>query len=329
VKLTLGVQTAKSDFMNRSLLSAVIVSSLLIASVGECRVGGGRSFGNRGSRGFSSPSGGGSPYRSYSAPRQQPQQAQPQQRPLFGSQPAGTGSTFLKSMGAGLAGGMLGSMLFRSFGGGQGYAGYGGGVGGGGIGILEILLLGGLLFFLIRMFMNRSQTSTQSSSAQNASSLMRQARPFGWGGDQDRNSDPIDAYKLEATPINSDQAMDLFFQIQGAWGNRDLSSVQSVLDSDAKTFLEQEVSRLKAARQINRLENIAVRNTEVVESWRDSDKEYSTVRFNANLLDFTIDEDTQKVVDGNKTSPIKFEEYWTFSKDSGSSNWKLAALQQN
>jgi hypothetical protein len=58
----------------------------------------------------------------------------------------GGGSSFLKGVGGGLVGGMIGNMLFS----GPGYSGGSGGgdVGGNGIGFFELLILGGLVFFL-------------------------------------------------------------------------------------------------------------------------------------------------------------------------------------
>jgi predicted lipid-binding transport protein (Tim44 family) len=34
------------------------------------------------------------------------------------------------------------------------------------------------------------------------------------------------------------------------------------------------------------------------------------------------------VVSGSKTEPVKFEEYWTFTRAIGSSDWKLSAITQ-
>jgi predicted lipid-binding transport protein (Tim44 family) len=52
------------------------------------------------------------------------------------------------------------------------------------------------------------------------------------------------------------------------------------------------------------------------------------VKFYANLLDYTIDETTGKVLSGNKTEPVKFEEYWTFTRPVGNKPWQLSAIQQ-
>lgn len=326
----------------KQLVCVLFFTTFLLSYFAEARVGGGRSFGSRGSRGFTSPrsssfsnpssNSSGNPYRSGTSPYGN--SYSPQNQPPLGTtpQPAipSRRSSFLSSLGAGIAGGMLGGMLARSFGwAGQGY---GGGMGGG-IGIFEIFLIGGLLFLLYRLFSSQNQPS--ASSGNGAEDLMRKARPFGWNPpsqQRERNLDSdqrIDPNILDITPINPELAMDLFFRIQGAWTNRDLSSVQGFLDREVTDYLGNELARLKSARQINRLENIAVRSTDVVEAWRESDREFSTVKILASLLDYTVDENTNQVLEGSKSDPVKFEEYWTFSRAIGTSQWKLSAIQQS
>src|SRR5438552_207718 len=120
--------------MRRLSFSLVVLMVFVLSSLAEGRVGGGRSFGSRGSRSFGSPMGNAGRYRA--APPPPPsysRSAQPQQpfSPQSVPHPSSQGSSFLKSMGAGIAGGMLGGLLARSLGwGGFGYAGGPGGMGG-------------------------------------------------------------------------------------------------------------------------------------------------------------------------------------------------------
>jgi predicted lipid-binding transport protein (Tim44 family) len=41
-----------------------------------------------------------------------------------------------------------------------------------------------------------------------------------------------------------------------------------------------------------------------------------------------VDETTGQVVEGSKTEPVKFEEYWTFTRPVGNNPWQLSAIQQ-
>jgi predicted lipid-binding transport protein (Tim44 family) len=65
-----------------------------------------------------------------------------------------------------------------------------------------------------------------------------------------------------------------------------------------------------------------------MEAWQDSGEDFITVKFLANLLDYTVDEATGSVVAGSKDEPVRFEEYWTFSRPVGNNPWRLSAVDQ-
>lgn len=95
---------------------------------------------------------------------------------------------------------------------------------------------------------------------------------------------------------------------------------------------ESDASALKASGKTNKLENIAVRGSELTETWQESGEEYATVRFRAHLVDYTTDDNSGAVIEGDKSQPVKFEEEWTFVRDitsySKSGDWKLTSIQQ-
>jgi predicted lipid-binding transport protein (Tim44 family) len=95
-----------------------------------------------------------------------------------------------------------------------------------------------------------------------------------------------------------------------------------------KGILQKDIDKLLREKRVNRLENIAVRNVEIVEAWQESGQDFLTVLFTANLLDYTTDDSTGEVVEGSKTDPVKFEEFWTFVRPLGNSAWKLSAINQ-
>jgi predicted lipid-binding transport protein (Tim44 family) len=125
-----------------------------------------------------------------------------------------------------------------------------------------------------------------------------------------------------------DVCMDHFFEIQGAWASRDMSGVRNLLTEEMSKTLQDDAGRLKSEKKINRLENIAVRSVDLVEAWQESGRDYITVRLYANLLDYTVEETTGQVVSGNKMEPVKFEEYWTFTRPVGNNPWQLSAINQ-
>jgi len=85
---------------------------------------------------------------------------------------------------------------------------------------------------------------------------------------------------------------------------------------------------MRMERRVNRLENIAVRAREATEAWQENGQDFVTVHFLASLLDYTVEEVRNQGLEGSRTAPVKFEEYWTLTRPVGPNPWKLSALQQ-
>jgi predicted lipid-binding transport protein (Tim44 family) len=115
-------------------------------------------------------------------------------------------------------------------------------------------------------------------------------------------------------------AQELFFKIQGAWNRRDTAALGSLCGSELIQTWQQELAKLDARGQTNRMEDIALSSSEITEAW--------AVGFQADLLDYTVDERSGAVVEGSNSEPVEFEEFWTFSRPVGPYPWKLSAVQQ-
>ncbi len=301
------------------------------------RAGGGTSFGSRGTRTYSSPS------RTYSAPSPS---ATPSTRPSAPS--AGTAAPtpqpapspmggFWRGMAGGIMGGMLGSLLFSSF----GHAGGMGAGGGWGFGLMDLLLLAGIAYFIFWMIRrNRPQEAPASGYYGNGV-----AEPYG-------RTDAASVATLEppATAASEDKARgvahirqmdpgfnepafaewctDTFFRIQAAWMRRDLDGLRPVLTEEMAASFREQMDAARAKKQINRLENITVRSVEITEAWQEQGQDFVTVRFLANLLDYTVEEGSGRVVAGSASEPVKFEEYWTWVRPVGPNSWRLSAINQ-
>lgn len=318
--------TRKQMHILTTVMVCLLFDAVTCATDAQARVGGGRSLGSRGSRSYSRPV----------SPATQPSPSQPRYTPSPSPSPATTPypqpatGGFFRSMAGGLVGGMLGGMLFRSLG-------FGGGMGGGGgIGLFDILLLAGICYLIYRFVRSRRrnenvyQASTYggAASAPPASSYQESApaaaasdRVAGLGHIRQMDA----AFDEERF---ADSVMDMFFRIQGAWMNRDLAPVAGLLTDEMRRILQADVDALLQERRVNRLENIAVRSVEIVEAWQEAGQDYVTTLIYANLLDYTTDDTSGAVVAGSKTEPVKFEEYWTFTRSVGPNPWRLSAIEQ-
>ncbi len=244
------------------------------------------------------------------------------------------GGSFARGLAGGVMGGVLGGMLFGGMAHGMGA----GGLGGSGIGLFEILLLAGLGYFIYRWFSRRKALSGNTGSAFSQEGDSSSRLFSGVGGQQktrDNNvEDPLVTGVREIWTVDSsfdpdafkEIAQDLFFKIQAGWTRRDISVLtpfvgDQLLDEYVRHFKE-----LKQQGHLNRLENIAVRNVELMAAGVQDREIFVTVRFTANLLDYTVDEKSGEIVRGDSENSVKFEEAWTFATPVGSRAWKLEGI---
>ena len=324
--------------------------SAFMESSAWARAGGGGSSGSRGSRSFSAPS---APPSRPSTPSPSPGVGLPGRSApgTFGQQPSTGGafsrSPFLQGMAGGLAGGLLGNMLF----GGSGHAGPMGAAsgGGGGIGFMDILILGLLAYFGWKFFKRRKAMSGAGASSYERVEPLRVERgPYGsyddsdqspYGGMTQQDTQPLTDVDRGFAQISrydpafneetfKESAQDMFFRIQAGWMNRTLEGIENLFTPEMTAYFTGEFEQMKQQGRTNRLENIAVRKVEPSEVWQESGRDYVTVFFTANLLDYTVDDKTGQVVQGDRLNPVKFQEFWTFCRDVGSSQWKLSGINQ-
>jgi len=236
---------------------------------------------------------------------------------------------FMRGLGTAVLGGFLGSMLFSGLA--HGFGGLGG-FGGSGFGMIEILLLAGLGYFLYRKFRSPALATGYGSMQYQDTQPYTQYAPQ--SAPERPSPDQIDYRSLTMMDrtFNPDQflktAQDIFFKVQGAWNKQDTNALNALCGSELMKTWGDELTSLRARGQQNKMENIALRESEITEVWTENGEDYITVRLLANLLDYNVDARTCAVVSGSNSDPIQFEEYWTYSRPVGPNTWKLSAVQQ-
>ncbi len=248
-----------------------------------------------------------------------------------GAAPAGGG--FGRGLMGGLLGGAIGGMLFGSM--------FGGG--GSGMGILPLLILGGIGFFLYRKFAKARQGNGSQSPNQYARQGFSPSSIFGGGTDAAQPPPPpvigenlVDdgVNQIKETDRNFDPtyfkevASDVFFKVQAGWMRRDLDSYRHLLGEQLAGEYAGHFAEMRTQGHINKLESIAVREVEIIQAGSDGREDFVTVLFTANLLDFTVDEKSGALVSGSMTDPVKFREEWTWARPTGTQNWKLEGIKE-
>ena len=272
--------------------------------------------------------GGGRSFRS--TPRQKAPAVQKQQ-PQTGQQKSGFG----RGLAGGLLGGALGGMLLGSM----------FGMGGSGMGILPMLLLGVVGYFFYRRFMARPKggaspgyqpppqqgnvfggnnggagggfTPPPPPASAPAGSSLEEGVSLIQIGDPGFNS----AYFIEV-------ASDVFFKVQAGWMRRDISSYKHLLGEQLASEYAAQFSEMEEKGEINKLENISIRNVEVVAAGSENGEDFVTVLFTANLLDYTVDDKSGDLISGSMTEPVKFAEEWSWARPLGTQDWKLEGIKE-
>lgn len=241
--------------------------------------------------------GGGRSFRS--TPRQKAPAAQKKQ----------TGQTKNKSgmsrgLMGGLLGGALGGMLLGSM----------FGMGGTGMGILPMLLLGVAGYFLYRRFVAkppggaspgyqppRQDSSFGGNSTSSPGSFTPPPPPQ--TPVQSSLEEGIDLIRIADPGFDTDYfvevASDVFFKVQAGWMRRDISSYRHLLGAQLASEYETQFAEMESKGELNKLENISIRNVEVVAAGSESGEDFVTVLFTANLLDYTVDDKSGDLLSGS------------------------------
>jgi predicted lipid-binding transport protein (Tim44 family) len=242
-------------------------------------------------------------------------------------------------LGGFLLGGLIGGLLFGGLG--HGF---------GGMGLMDILLVGGLVALAVMFFRRRQQPQpaaayagaggrTDWTSGRNdwAPAQTSAAEPTAAGTatpdrdleDYERGLESIRMMDPGFTPVRfAAHARDMFVRLQAAWSARDLAPIRGEVTDELAGSLQTDIDHLKAQRRTNRLERVMVESAEPTEAWQETGQDFVTIRFRARALDYTVDDATGAVVEGSQTAPASFEEFWTFTRPVGPNPWRLSAIQQ-
>jgi predicted lipid-binding transport protein (Tim44 family) len=265
------------------------------------RLGGGRSFGSRPSYQQSARP----PSLSPTSPQSQPGLSQP--NPMGASTPMG-----------GRWGGMLGGLVMGSL---IGSLLFGGGHGSGGVGLMDIIVLGGGLFLLMRYLRSR-KTATQSASPTDFTNpFQERSTQQGWGASGDTPDETAGPPATPPIPPGFDQgefmkgAQAIYTRMQASWDKRDLEDIRKFTSFEVYAEIEKQA---REDPQPGRTEILLV-NARLLEVRSVDNQEIASVLYDVMMREGDADKLAKQV-----------REIWHFSRDekAAASFWKLEGIQQ-
>ena len=309
--------------MNRlsRLLAATAVAALAFAPMlADARPGGGASSGSRGARTYSAPP----------ATNTAPSTARPMDRtmtepgragvaPGVGAGAAATagrqGNWFQRNpfMGGLLAGGLLGAMMGGGF-----FSGLGSLAGLMGF-LVQIALIGGLVFLLVTL-LRRRQQAQQPAMAGMPREMQGAARPGLTGGG---GSAPP---RVTITAADQEAFGQTLVAINRAWSARDEAGLARLTTPEMMGYFRDDYAALAARNWRNETCDVRLESGDVAEAWNEGARDYCTVAMRFSLVDVTRDA-AGAVVEGHATNRQVVTETWTFVRVQGR-EWQLSAIQQ-
>jgi predicted lipid-binding transport protein (Tim44 family) len=304
------------------LLAALLpLMGALGAVPADARVGGGFSFGSRGSHSYFMPRSTGL------APNAAPFDRS--QAPVGGMNSYGRsagygmgGSMFGRHpFATGLMGGLLGAGLFGMlFGGGFFHAGLGfGGLFGT---IIQLLIL----FFVIRFLFRMVTGNRGGGAARPIFAPTGGPAPGGWQGVNSGMGGVSATQPLQLTPADQAAFEQCLVYVQQAWGNQDIAAIGRAATPEMVGYFNEQLGNLTRQGLRNRVADIRVETMELSEAWSEGDTDYATAAMRFSMLDMTENARGQ-IVDGSATTRALVTEIWTFTRRRGG-HWILAAIQQ-
>jgi predicted lipid-binding transport protein (Tim44 family) len=298
--------------------SVALAPALADARAGASSSGHSSSMGSRGSRTYENNS---AQPLSRSMTTQSPAAAA--QPGLAPSTAYGGGGSFFQRhpFMTGLAGGFIGSWLF-------GHMGYAadGTSGGSALGmILQILIIGLLIYFAIRLFRGRGRALSGGGGAASF-----------W---------PPRSAGAAAAPVRRDRGRDInlgdgdlnaFQQIhaavQEAWSASDLGRLRGLMTPEMLSYFSEELTRNASQGTQNIISDVQLVKGDLSESWGEGDLQYATAYMRWRALDYVVrlgrsPGDPDYLVSGDPRTPVEAEEVWTFVRRPGGT-WLLSAIQQ-
>ncbi|OWK29857.1 TIM44-like domain-containing protein [Sphingomonas mucosissima] len=325
-------------------LAATVMLTLPIEA--DARRGG--SFGSRGARTYNAPAA------TNVAPRQTaPMQRSMTDRPAAGTQAAQPGAAGAAAtagrggMGRGLLGGLLaGGLIGALLGGGLGALGGAGAV----MALLQIVLIGGLVFFLFRMFRRRSGAGPApamagarhgfSGNGAVAGGTGGGATVFPFTGSQPQSSAaaaPTRGFPSALAPqqasediaINDADRQDferLLTEVQDAFSNEDFARLRERTTPEVMSYFAEELSQNATSGRRNSVTGTRLLDAEVAEAWREGPVDYATIAMRYEGVDVMLDRSTGEVVEGDPSRATDTTELWTFKREP-QGQWRLSAIQ--
>jgi len=297
-------------------LAVLALAALLAADLAAARVGGGGSFGSRGTRTYSAPP----------ATNTAPKTAAPIEKsmtnpgaPAAGSAATGGFASRFGGLRGLLFGGLIAAGLASIFGVGAlasvlGFA-------------LQMLLIAGVVWLVMAFIRSRRTGEPVFANAGRGGSMpVRQPERVHLAN----GASSAGAATLSISQADLDSFERLLADIQGAYSREDTQRLGQMTTPEMLSHFSQELANNARRGVHNEVSDVTLLQGDLAEAWREPGSDYATVAMRYALRDTLIDRSSARVVSGDAQRDEEVTELWTFRRDDRdrAAGWQLSAIQQ-
>jgi predicted lipid-binding transport protein (Tim44 family) len=324
-------------------LALVLASvSMLVPVLADARAGSGGSFGSRGTRTYQAP-----------RPTAVAPAAKPMDRSATPPQPAQQPATAAPAPAQAPSGGFLARNPFLSgvMGGvlGAGLMGmmFGGGFSGGSLGgmgstLLQLMIIGGLIYLALRMlrgkrseeaqsdhaaygFVDRTATVPEAQRAPVSFQQLNAAAPAS-GNMPLLAGRPAEEVRITDTDFSAFEA--LLAEVQAAYSKGDLAKMRGLASPEMVGYFSEALSANVSRGLENKVEAVKLEQGDLSEAWSEAGLDYASVAMRFSMTDVTRNIADGTIVDGSDSERSEATEVWTFLRSRGG-KWIVSAIQQS
>lgn len=315
--------------INRGLMAAMALLGIVALGVdmADAQASRGKSFGNRGTNTFNAPPA------TNTAPKAQPiQRSTAPQSGVAGRAAAPTQSRFGSGFGGLLMGGLLGAGLFGLMSGSGLFGGAAGLAGMLGL-LLQVALIGGLVWLALSFFRRRSQAATAGPMGRQGMMGQGMGQPYQStpaGGFGAQSAAPVATQPLALEQADYEAFERLLVRIQDSYGREDIPALRAIATSEMASYFGEDIADNQKKGIQNLVSDAKLLQGDLSEAWREAEAEYATVAMRFSVVSTDVQRGTGRILSGSSDRPIELTEIWTFVRRSGSNanGWKLSAIQQ-
>jgi predicted lipid-binding transport protein (Tim44 family) len=347
---------------SRLVAAAAIAALTLVPVMAEARPGGGKSSGSRGSKTYSAPP---STSTAPSAPQPMQRTATPAPAPSMGAPAAGAAAaaaqaarpSFARTMMMGLGAGLLGAGLFGLLSGSGLFGGLSGLASFLGL-VLQLALVGGLIYLAVRFFRRRSEPQAAMAGAapgmgqgmgqgmgaapqqridamsrdgmsrdgMSRQGLDQPASGFGGFGGQ-QPAQPVATQPIQLVGEDFGVFEQRLQGLMEAYSRQDNAALARITTPEMAGYLAEDLAEDARNGVMDVSRDVKLVQGDLSEAWREGNDEYATVAMRFSVLNTVVDKASGRIVEGHAEIPREVTEIWTFMRPRGG-EWLLSAIQQ-